>query len=266
MVGQPVAHSKSPLIHTLFAEQCGQELEYDRQEVAPEAFAGFVHDFFAGGGSGLNITLPHKEAAFALCEEVTPRANLAGAVNTLSFSNGRLCGDNTDGPGLLRDIRVNHDFDLTGKSILMLGAGGAARGALAALVEAGPASITLLNRTLARAEAIRTAFKSVWDINVADFDSADPEQSYDLLINATSLSLEGKLPRLSDNWVHAGSCCYDMMYDESATVFQRWAMDNNAALALDGLGMLVEQAAESFLIWRGIRPETGPVIARLRGQ
>lgn len=264
VVGQPIAHSKSPSIHQLFAEQTGQALEYGKQEVAAADFAAFVREFFAQGGSGLNVTLPHKEAARALCDDLSARAELAGAVNTLSMKDGKLLGDNTDGPGLIRDIRVNHGFSLAGKSILMLGAGGAARGVLAALPEVKPGSVRLLNRSVHKAEAIRDALAEVLEIEAAGFDSANHSGSYDVIINATSLSLEGQLPPVQDHWVHSETCCYDMMYADTATVFQNWATQQGAALSLDGLGMLVEQAAESFQIWRGLRPETGAVIAALR--
>jgi shikimate dehydrogenase len=248
----------------MFAKQTAQSLEYGKQEVAPADFADFVRDFFAQGGSGLNVTLPHKEAARHLCDQVSARADLAGAVNTLSIKDGKLYGDNTDGPGLIRDISVNHDYPLADKSILMLGAGGAARGVLAALTELQPESITLLNRSVDKALAIRNALATVQKIEAGSFDSVQPGRSFDVIINATSLSLEGQLPPVQNHWLHSQSCCYDMMYADSATVFQNWGREQGAALSLDGLGMLVEQAAESFLIWRGLRPETKTVITALR--
>lgn len=264
VLGKPVAHSKSPAIHRQFAEQTGVQLDYEAIEVEPEDFARFVGEFFVGGGAGLNITLPHKEAAYALAEQLSSRARLAGAVNTLYVKDGKLCGDNTDGPGLVRDISYNHGFAIAGKAILMLGAGGAARGALAALVEESPASITLLNRTRSRAEAIAADFAGLMPILTGDFENLDSAGRYDLIINATSLSLNQELPPLVEAWLQPNACCYDMMYADTDTVFVRWAKQHGAALALDGLGMLVEQAAESFHIWRGIRPDTAPVIARLR--
>jgi len=264
VLGMPVAHSKSPAIHRQFAEQTGEKVDYEAIEVQPEDFVRFVGEFFVGGGAGLNITLPHKEAAFALAQQSSDRARLAGAANTLYIKDGELCADNTDGPGLVRDICHNHDFTITGKSTLMLGAGGAARGALAALIEEKPGSITLLNRTRSRAEAIATDFAKEAAITPGDFKSLDSNARYDLVINATSLSLSDTLPPLRREWLNPGACCYDMMYADTDTVFVRWAKDNHAALALDGLGMLVEQAAGSFQIWRGIRPDTAPVIAALR--
>lgn len=264
VLGKPVAHSKSPDIHRRFAQQTGEAVNYEAIEVEPENFVRFVGEFFAGGGAGLNITLPHKEAAFALAQQHSDRARLAAAANTLYLEAGALCAENTDGPGLVRDISHNHGFSITGTAILMLGAGGAARGALAALIEQQPGSITLLNRTRSRAEAIARDFADHAAIIPGDFDSLDKQARYDLIINATSLSLSQELPPLYSEWLNSDACCYDMMYADTDTVFVRWAKDHGATLALDGLGMLVEQAAESFRIWRGIRPDTAPVIAALR--
>ncbi len=264
VIGNPIAHSKSPRIHAEFAKQTGEDIAYDAFAINEENFARFVKDFFHNGGSGLNITLPHKEAAFSLADQNSPRAQLAGAVNTFSVQGGRLVGENTDGPGLVRDLTVNHGIEIAGKSVLMLGAGGAARGALAELITAAPASITLLNRTITKAEAIRLAFRDVGEILIGDYENAAQETPYDLIINATSLSLDKKLPPVSPAWVHASSCCYDMMYGDSDTVFVTWAKEQGAEKAIDGLGMLVEQAAESFAIWRGVRPETESVIRKIR--
>lgn len=264
VVGDPIAHSKSPKIHALFAAQTGEPVEYVAQQVSSDNFEQFVGDFFAGGGAGLNITLPHKQAAFAMCEQVSTRASLAGAVNTLYLENGKLCGDNTDGPGLVRDIVHNHGFPLTDKTVLVLGAGGAARGVLASLVEQQTRSITLLNRTAAKAHAIRDAFAEVASIHTGDYTCVDPGQTFDLIINATSLSLEQQLPPVKNGWVSETSCCYDLMYADRATVFMEWGRTCGAAVVLDGLGMLVEQAAESFMIWRGVRPLTEDVIRVLR--
>ncbi len=264
VLGKPVAHSKSPVIHRQFAAQTGEAVDYEAIEVEPENFVRFVGEFFEGGGAGLNITLPHKEAAFALAQQHSDRARLAAAANTLYLKEGMLCAENTDGPGLVRDISHNHGFSIAGKTILMLGAGGAARGALAALIEEQPASITLLNRTRSRAEAIARDFADHAAITPGDYDTVDRDARYDLIINATSLSLSQELPPLHSQWLNSDACCYDMMYADIDTVFVRWAKDHGAALALDGLGMLVEQAAESFRIWRGIRPDTAPVIKALR--
>lgn len=265
VVGDPIAHSKSPRIHALFAAQTGEAVEYGAKQVSSEQFEQFVRDFFADGGAGLNVTLPHKEAAFALCKKLSSRARLAGAVNTLYLENEQLCGDNTDGPGLVRDIVHNHGFTLTGKSILVLGAGGAARGVLASLVEQQTHSITLLNRTTAKAAAIRDDFATVASIHSGDYESANSVRGYDLILNATSLSLKGQLPPVQDQWVTDSTCCYDLMYGERDTVFMDWGRNCGAALVLDGLGMLVEQAAESFQIWRGVRPSTDAVIEAMRG-
>lgn len=265
VVGNPIAHSKSPVIHTEFGKLTGEDIAYDAFAITEENFPQFVKDFFHNGGSGLNITLPHKEAAFKLADQNSPRAQLAGAVNTLSVQGGKLMGENTDGPGLVRDLTTNHGVELSGKSILMLGAGGAARGALAELINTSPAKITVLNRTVTKAEAIKLAFREFFELEVGDYNLTI-EQPFDLVINATSLSLGKDLPPVSPDWIHNNSCCYDMMYGDSDTVFVEWARQHGAALALDGLGMLVEQAAESFTLWRGVRPETGSVIRKLRGK
>ncbi|MEX2469739.1 MAG: shikimate dehydrogenase [Pseudohongiellaceae bacterium] len=264
VLGHPVAHSKSPGIHRQFAEQTGQELGYEAIDVAPEAFAAFVRDFFASGGGGLNITLPHKEEAFALAETLAPRARLARAVNTMMLdSGGRLHGDNTDGVGLVRDIENNLQREIAGSAVLILGAGGAARGALPALLDRRPGSVTLLNRTLARAQAIQDDFADVAPLQVADFDSFSASP-FDLIINATSMGLSGQMPPLPAAVIGADTFCYDMAYGATDTAFVTWARSHGAAGAADGLGMLVEQAAESFYLWRGVRPETAAVLASLR--
>jgi len=264
VVGNPVSHSKSPRIHTLFAEQTGQDIKYEAIQVEEKDFDKFVRDFFVGAGAGLNVTVPYKERAFAIAEKCSPRATLARAVNTLSKGrDNQLNGDNTDGIGLVRDIKSNHQFDIEGKKILLLGAGGAVRGALAALVNEQPAAITILNRTLSRAQQLIEEFKQLVEITARDYEGLI-EAPFDLIINGTSLSLTGELPAIDKGVIAADCCCYDMMYGAQDTPFVSWAKNNGAALALDGLGMLVEQAAESFAIWRGVRPETAPVIERLR--
>lgn len=284
VLGHPVAHSKSPGIHRQFAEQTGQELSYEAIDVAPQTFAAFVRDFFASGGGGLNITLPHKEEAFALAETLAPRARLARAVNTMMLDgSGRLHGDNTDGVGLVRDIKNNLQREIAGSAVLILGAGGAARGVLPVLLEHQPGSVTLLNRTLARAQAIQSDFSQDSSqyfpedfpqnfppkfadeapLQVADYESFTAS-TFDLIINATSMSLSGQIPPLSAQVIGADTFCYDMAYGNTDTAFVTWARSHGAAGVADGLGMLVEQAAESFYLWRGIRPETTVAIASLR--
>ena len=265
VLGSPIAHSKSPIIHSMFAQQTEQDVQYEAIQVEPNEFDSFVLNFFAGGGQGLNITVPHKERAFALASKLEPRAARAGAVNTLFQNNTKeLCGDNTDGPGLVRDLKANHGINILGKNVLIVGAGGAARGALASLVEAEPGAITVVNRTLKNAKLLQQTFVNEFDISVAEFDTL--EGNFDLIINGTSLSLNNEIPALSSNHLSESCCCYDMMYKNEDTSFVQWAKKNGAILAVDGLGMLVEQAAESFFRWRGVRPETGSVIANLKNQ
>lgn len=264
VVGNPVSHSRSPQIHALFARQAGIALQYTREEVSADGFTPFVQDFFASGGRGLNVTVPFKEQAYALASRLTDRAGLARAVNTLYQQEGDgLVGDNTDGVGLLRDLRHNHQIGIAGRRLLLLGAGGAVRGALGSLAGESPASITLVNRSVDKAMALKEDFSTLTDIEVRAYD--DPlDGSFDLIINGTSSSLHGALPPLSPLAIGPHSCCYDMMYASQPTAFLRWATEQGACTTLDGLGMLVEQAAESFYIWLGVRPQTADVIRQVR--
>ncbi len=264
VVGNPVKHSKSPLIHSLFARQTGHALTYEAIQVEEDGFDSFVTNFFASQGSGLNITVPYKEKAFALATTCTPRASLAKAVNTLFLDAEKLlCGDNTDGVGLVTDIKNNHGFELQNKKVLILGAGGAVRGTLAALVFEQLASITIANRTVSRAEQLKREFGDLCDMQAIGYEGLGSEK-FDLIINGTSLSLSGEIPAIKPAQLAPDCCCYDMMYASTDTVFVNWARLNGAALSLDGLGMLVEQAAEAFAIWRNIRPDTAAVIDQLR--
>ena len=264
VVGNPVKHSKSPRIHSLFASQTGIDLAYIAIQLKPENFEAGVRKFFADGGAGLNVTVPFKEKAFLLADSCSERASLAQAVNTLCVDgDGALIGDNTDGVGLVRDIKGNHQFEIRQRRILLLGAGGAVRGALSALVAEDPAEITIANRTPGKALQLKAEFGHLADLTAVGFGELDAT-AFDLVINGTSLGLEGKLPPISKAVISSACCCYDMVYADSDTVFVRWARDNGAVLALDGLGMLVEQAAESFAIWHGLRPQTLSVISQLR--
>lgn len=263
VVGHPIRHSKSPQIHQAFARQTGEAIHYERREAPLEGFADFVRDFFASGGRGMNVTVPFKQEAWKLAEIHSDRAATAAAVNTLLLDGeGRLVGDNTDGAGLVRDLTINHGVPIAGARILLLGAGGAARGVLTPLLEEKPASLTIANRTLARAEALCEQFAGPVPLYSRAF--TDLSGPFDLIINATSASLQGELPPLPDGLLHGDSTAYDMMYSAGTTPFNRWASDQGAGRTLDGLGMLVEQAAESFYRWRGVRPRTEGVIAELR--
>ncbi len=261
VVGNPIGHSKSPLIHSLFARQTGAEISYVKELVSEQHFAAFAETFFRNGGAGLNVTVPFKQRAFALCDRLSGNAARSGAVNTLYQSDGSLAGANTDGIGLVRDIRDNLAYGIRDRRILLLGAGGAVRGILPALENESPARMTVWNRTAERAAELARAFDG--SLAAASLEALRGEQ-FDLIINGTSGSLQGHLPPVDAAWLAPGCCAYDMVYADEETVFLRWAREAGAGLASDGLGMLVEQAAESFHIWRGVRPETGPVIGRLR--
>lgn len=264
VMGHPIAHSKSPFIHARFAAQTGQALVYQAIHVLPGDFARAVAQFQAAGGQGLNITLPFKEQAFALADVRTRRALEAEAVNTLWFdSAGRCYGDNTDGVGLIRDLCENHGMTLAGKRILLLGAGGAVRGVLGPLMAARPAIIICANRTLPRAEALVARFASGNRLAASAFPALEG-LAFDLIINATSASLQGTVPPLPEGILKEGGWCYDLAYADGPTAFVQWGFARGASRSVDGLGMLVEQAAESFYRWRGVRPATAPVIAALR--
>ncbi len=266
VIGNPVKHSKSPAIHTLFAEETRQQLEYVAQEAALNAFEKTVSAFFqARGGKGLSITVPFKEEAWELATIKTVRAEKACAVNTLWVdAKGQLNGDNTDGIGLVRDLTTNHSVSLAGASILILGAGGAVKGILAPLLQEKPSSITIANRTLSRAQALEASFNDNPLISVSAFEALN--HSFDIIINGTAASLQGKTLPLSPSIINSDTVCYDMMYGAQITVFNRWAQEHGAQQCIDGLGMLVEQAAEQFFIWRGIRPDTISVLNHLRQQ
>jgi shikimate dehydrogenase len=266
VIGNPIAHSQSPLIHAAFARQTGQSLDYDRILGDPSHFAADARRFFAAGGLGLNITVPFKEQAWALADERSRRAELAGAVNTLiRLPDGRLRGENTDGIGLVRDLGDNHGFQFQGARVLLLGAGGAARGVLLPLLETGLARLLIANRTAAKAvelEALATSLSAVSAVEGCGLEAL-AGKTFDLIINATSAGLTAAVPTLPDDCLADGGWTYDMLYGDAPTAFQRWSLTHGAARALAGLGMLVEQAAESFWLWRGVRPATVPVIAQL---
>jgi len=316
VIGNPIAHSKSPTIHAAFAAQTGEPIEYGRILGDRDDFAGDVRRFIAEGGRGLNVTVPFKTDAFELLDALSEQARAAGAVNTLIVRDGGLLrGDNTDGIGLLRDLTQNHGFEIAGKRLLLLGAGGAARGVLRPLLEAEPAALLIANRTAEKAEALAAQFA---DLRLAASTSTSTDQSatpdassnktdglsghlsasssarpavafkapppaqqqgtaiggcglealsgqrFDLIINATSSGLDGRVPKIPDDCLAEGGWIYDMLYAHELTPFCRWGQSQGAARVLDGLGMLVEQAAESFWLWRGVRPQTTPVIDLLR--
>ena len=264
VMGNPIAHSKSPSIHSLFAAQTGQELEYTAILVEPGNFANAVAEFLSQGGKGLNITVPFKQEAWALVGSRSERAERAGAVNTLGLNeSGNHFGDNTDGAGLVRDLMVNHGAVLAGKRLLLVGAGGAARGVIEPLLNEKPALLVIANRTPDKAIDLARSFCDLGHTEGCGLDGPEG-QDFDIIINATAASLTGEVPALPTSIITAESWCYDMMYADQATAFMNWADEQGADKIMDGLGMLVEQAAESFYLWRGVRPDTAAVIKELR--
>ena len=257
VIGNPVAHSRSPWIHAEFARACGQDLEYTRIAAPPDGFARAVGEFRAAGGKGLNVTLPFKLEAYRYCERVGAQARAAEAVNTLSFG-AVVQGDNTDGTGLVRDLAGNLGVELARRSVLLMGAGGAAQGVVGALLQAGAARLVIANRTLPKAQALAARFSGAV---ACPYDALAGER-FDVVVNATSAGLDGDAPPLPAGVMHGASVAYDMVYGRDTPFLA--AARHAGARACDGLGMLVEQAAESFFIWRGVRPETAPVLRKLR--
>lgn len=263
--GNPINHSKSPAIHRQFAEQTGQDLHYAKQLVAEDAFVKTAQAFFAEGGKGLNVTVPFKVEAFHFAQQLTPRAQRAGAVNTLAMqADGRVLGDNTDGIGMVHDMH-NLGWELQGKRILILGAGGAVRGIMQPVLAEHPAQVVIANRTVSKAEELAAHFHDLGDVQAYSFEQLAGE-SFDVVINGTSASLSGDLPPLPNGLLNPNACCYDLMYGAEPTVFLKWAGEQGAVKLADGLGMLIGQAAEAFYLWRQIRPEVVPVITALRRQ
>lgn len=261
--GSPIKHSKSPRIHRLFAEQTGQTISYVAQEVAAEGFPAAVNCFFAAGGKGLNCTVPLKELAYRFASRKTKRAERSKAVNTLVLqADGSILGDNTDGCGLVSDLLHNHQLILANKRILILGAGGASRGIIGPLLELKPIQLVIANRTAEKAILLAKEFKHMGDVSGCGFENFGQLQ-FDLILNATSASLSGQLPPLPEGLLADQGSCYDLAYGNEPTTFVRWGLAHGAQRSLDGLGMLVEQAAEAFFIWRGVRPQTQQVIKLL---
>ena len=264
VIGNPVAHSKSPQIQAAFARATGQDMSYESLPAPDDGFLAAVESFARADGRGLNVTAPFKLEAFALASAHSPRAKLAGAVNTLKRDEGGWFGDNTDGPGMVRDLTRNLGVALAAHDVLVLGAGGAARGIMSSVLAERPRSLTVCNRTFVKAEAIAQLFASYGPVSAARL-SALAGRSFDVVINATSAGLTDQSPRV---WplasVASGAFAYDMIYADAQTPFRRWAEANGAARTADGIGMLIEQAAESFFLWRGVRPDTAPVFALLR--
>jgi shikimate dehydrogenase len=265
VVGNPIGHSKSPVIHHAFAKQTDEALDYTAIELPVDSFESELREIQKRGYKGVNVTVPFKQQAWKVCDERSPRAEDAGAVNTLIFGDdGKISGDNTDGAGLARDLVKNHSVLIKRQKILILGAGGAVRGVLAPLLALAPLSVTIVNRTVNKAQDLADAFRTIGDVRACGYDELNNEK-YDLIINGTSAGLNQEIPPIAPEVLGINSVCYDMMYNTSApTAFVEWARSHGASRAIDGLGMLVEQAAESFYAWRGVLPETAGVIQSLR--
>jgi shikimate dehydrogenase len=265
VIGNPIAHSKSPLIHTAFARQTNQSMHYTAILAPLDGFRTMVENFCRQGGKGLNVTVPFKLEAYRLASRLTERASIAQAVNTLKFDNDEILGDNTDGAGLVRDIESNLTIPIADQRILLMGAGGAARGVILPLLQQKPSLLAIANRTPHKAEALRQQFMTHGNLAAGDFMHFSAEH-FDIIINATSASLHDALPELPAGIFAQAALAYDMMYSHEPTRFLKFAQQQGAQQIADGTGMLVEQAAESFFLWRGIRPQTRPVIAMLKSQ
>jgi len=265
VIGSPIKHSKSPWIHSRFADVTGEPVSYQAVLGDENNFSGSVDAFRKEGGQGLNVTVPFKQDAFDYATDFSERAKRAGAVNTLVFKeDGSVFAENTDGIGIMRDITVNNSVSVTNKRVLILGAGGAVRGILEPLLAEKPSEVVIANRTVSKAEQLADDFSDLGQLSGVGF--SDVQGTFDLIINGTSASLTGDLPPVPESIITSVTVCYDMMYGAEPTVFNQWAAKLGAAKTIDGLGMLVEQAAESFRIWRGVRPETNSVLIELRAQ
>lgn len=262
VIGHPIAHSKSPRIHGLFAAQTRQDMDYQAVLAPREDFAGTVRDLLDQGYRGFNVTVPFKEEAFRMAGELSERARRAGAVNTLSVIGGVLHGDNTDGVGLVTDLRGHQGARLAGQRILLLGAGGAVRGVLAPLLAESPACLHIANRTAQKAIDLAAAFTDLGKLSGGGLEDLAARGPFDLIINGTAAGINDDMPALPDGLLAPGAGCYDMMYGDAPTAFLRWAAQQGAAWTRDGLGMLVEQAAEAFRIWRGCRPPDVAAVMR----
>ncbi|WP_017444224.1 shikimate dehydrogenase [Gayadomonas joobiniege] len=260
--GNPIIQSKSPIIHQAFAQQTGLNLEYTALLAPVGSFAASIADFKAAGGKGCNVTMPFKLDAYQLSDELSLRAQLAEAVNTLTFKDGKVYGDNTDGAGLINDLLIN-GAQLKNKQVLLIGSGGAARGVIKSILDQNPAELVIVNRTFTKAQQLAEHFTAYG--NIIAKPMAELNTKFDIVVNSSSTSLTGELPAVSACVFKPGCLAYDMVYKDETTSFNLWALEQGAAKALDGLGMLVGQAAESYKVWHGVMPDINPVIQMLRG-
>ena len=263
VMGYPVSHSRSPIIHRLFALQTGQNLQYELLQVKPDNLETAIKQFERTGGKGLNITVPHKSEVAKLVDQMSERASTAGAVNTLVFQDDEIFGDNTDGVGFLRDLRSNLGLKLEDANILILGAGGATRGIISPLLDADPKAVMIANRTISKAQALADHFSSQGPVSACRFQDVGTLPMYDLVINATSAGFKGETPPYPEAAINEYTVCYDLSYGLTKTPFSQWASEHGAARSVMGWGMLVEQAAESLHLWGGVRPDTAAVLKQI---
>lgn len=263
VIGDPISHSRSPEIHKLFAQQFNEKIDYNKYHIKADSLKQFIIDFHSSGGRGLNITLPHKMSAMNSVSVLSPNAIQAKAINTIYFNGNEIIGDNTDGIGLIADLRNNFQVEIKNKKILILGAGGAVRGIIGSLIKENPSHIEIANRTISHAEKISKDFSNEASIKTCTIEELNEKGNFDLIINAISFDTNNKDIALSKNIISKSSICYDLSYNSSPTQFMLWAMKNGANFAIQGWGMLIEQAAESYLIWKKIRPDTSAILKQL---
>jgi shikimate dehydrogenase len=263
VIGDPISHSRSPEIHKLFAQQFNEKIDYNKYHIKADNLKQFIIDFHSSGGRGLNITLPHKMSAMNSVNVLSPNAIQAKAINTIYFNGNEIIGDNTDGIGLIADLRNNFQVEIKNKKILILGAGGAVRGIIGSLIKENPSHIEIANRTISHAEKISKDFSNEASIKTCAIEELNEKGNFDLIINAISFDTNNKDIALSKNIISKSSICYDLSYNSSPTQFMLWAMKNGANFAIQGWGMLIEQAAESYLIWKKIRPDTSAILKQI---
>jgi shikimate dehydrogenase len=263
VIGDPISHSRSPEIHKLFAQQFNEKIDYNKYHIKTDNLKQFIIDFHSSGGRGLNITLPHKMSAMNSVSVLSPNAIQAKAINTIYFNGNEIIGDNTDGIGLIADLRNNFQVEIKNKKILILGAGGAVRGIIGSLIKENPSHIEIANRTISHAEEISKDFSNEASIKTCTIEELNEKGNFDLIINAISFDTNNKDIALSKNIISKSSICYDLSYNSSPTQFMLWAMKNGANFAIQGWGMLIEQAAESYLIWKKIRPDTSAILKQI---
>ena len=263
VIGDPISHTQSPAIHKFFAAQLKQDINYKAFHITQHELKNFIHEFQDKGGEGLNITLPHKTAVMEYVDEINPRAERAGAINTLIFNKNKIIGDNTDGIGLINDLEKNFHQKIKNKNVLILGAGGASHGIISPLLERSPSSLTVANRNSSKAINLVSQFQQHPLLNGIGINELDATQTFDIIINATSIGITSKTIDFPSFIISKHSVCYDLSYQMDPTPFMKWCMENNAQCAIQGWGMLIEQASESYYLWRQIKPDTSSLLQQL---